>query len=325
MKNKIAIKILIAFLIMSLLVLVSCRAELHSPKEGEVLAYVNLDLDALRSLTSTCEPEEYGNLYWFYTAEKAKGDGYGTTGSTGTNEIGAVVAPTTSGDSTVTLNKGLGSSSSIGPFSYGSWVFTLKGYAKNESESKETENKTVIYRHLTEGGDISTIESEIDLSDYTLVYASDNIAVSLQSPEVKVSASVKPQGTTGRVKFKNAYLTASKDSPSLTLTIKKSVENEGGTSALVFTTGENAEENKKLRLEKQGQENSNKYKISFEVNPDLEEGTYNCMVKIDESEITNDPFSFAVCGNATTVISGDLAAPEVFSIQMDSEQSNDKN
>ncbi len=304
-KYKIEKIIIFLTLVLCVLTVASCENEIASPRNEEV-AFVRFEIASARDLSSTCEPEAYGNLYWFYTAKKT--DNYGHTGETGDNVFGAIVAPTTGESGVITLTKGLGSGDSgIGPFSYGSWTFTLKAYAKNETTGETTTtSKTVEYKEL-KNGVISTQSTTMNLSNYTEKYASGDIQVTLNSEKVSVAASVQPQGTTGYIKFDGAYLTSSEENPTLELTMTRTdrqktyVFTNSGTDSREAGTTKIA-----LTLESSGTEsNPKKYKVSCPDGTNLETGTYSCAIKIGDKN-SKETFSFAICANATTTISGEI-------------------
>ena len=142
----------------------ACSIDNSQPGEGRGVGYVtfgNQLTSSARSLTPSYDVAAYEELYWFYDADK--GDSYGTTGA----GVGQKIPGT----------DGKGLAGKVGPFSQGTWNFTLYAYS---SESKDT-----------------------------LVYKGETGNVVITAGAVtNIPVSVEPQGGTGIIQFgKNAYFT----------------------------------------------------------------------------------------------------------------------
>ena len=142
----------------------ACSIDNSQPGEGRGVGYVtfgNQLTSSARSLTPSYDVAAYEELYWFYDA--AKGDSYGTTGA----GVGQKIPGT----------DGKGLAGKVGPFSQGTWNFTLYAYS---SESKDT----LVYKGET--GDVVITAGAV----------------------TNIPVSVEPQGGTGIIQFgKNAYFT----------------------------------------------------------------------------------------------------------------------
>lgn len=142
----------------------ACSIDNSQPGEGRGVGYVtfgNQLTSSARSLTPSYDVAAYEELYWFYDA--AKGDSYGTTGA----GVGQKIPGT----------DGKGLAGKVGPFSQGTWNFTLYAYS---SESKDT----LVYKGET--GDVVITAGAV----------------------TNIPVSVEPKGDTGIIQFgKNAYFT----------------------------------------------------------------------------------------------------------------------
>ncbi len=100
--------------LLAALLIVSCSPE-QKVEDGLALVSFSADERTERSLTRTNPELNPEDFFWSYTAEKRDSTGL-TTGSESTPKA-------------VKTDKGL---STVGPFSYGDWSFTLYGYADSE-------------------------------------------------------------------------------------------------------------------------------------------------------------------------------------------------
>ncbi len=262
---------------------VSCNAEQSLPEKTDGVAYVRFGENATRDFTPSYTPVPYKDLYWFYTAEKT--DGYGTYGQK--TERTAVK----SGTGIV-----LTDSEAIGPFSEGSWNFTLYAYKENNTTS-------------------------------TLIYKSEAIAVDLKPGETKVvsiAASVEPQGDKGTVVLSGAYFnyasTQTRDEatyPNFKMVVTETTGTDKQKSSYTYTNVTGSDKKLTLGNREDVTEGGSysRYPVTFDSTVTLPQGTYQCNVTAWISDVNNpigtSTFWFAVYPNATTTISGSLSeAPD---------------
>lgn len=263
---------------------VSCNGEQSLPENTDGVAYVRFGENVNRDFTPSYKPVPYSELYWYYTAEKT--DGYGTFGQK-TTQTAVKTGDTKTG---IVLTE----DEALGPFSEGSWNFTLYAYKENSTSS-------------------------------TLIYKSEAIAVKLTAGETKavsIATSVTPVGETGTVKLEGAYFNYASQQTNTTATypnFQMVVTETSGTEAqkMSYTyTNVAGDSNKKLTLSDKADitsDTSNSYTqwtVKFDSDQTLPEGTYKCVVTAYISDIEKpigkSEFWFAVYPNATTTISGSL-------------------
>ena len=109
-KRKVLSILLLALITVTLAV--SCSGSIDAPaQDAEELAYVTFGNGHSRGLSTSYETEAYGNLFWFYTAQKT--DSYGTTGQVGlTHDL-----PTAAVSKNPDKSPAQGLSGQVGPFS----------------------------------------------------------------------------------------------------------------------------------------------------------------------------------------------------------------
>ena len=173
-KRKVLSILLLALITVTLAV--SCSSNIDTPAANtEELAYVTFGNGHSRELGTSYKTLPYGDLYWFYTADKD--DNYGTTGETLAEK--PVSATYNEQGEINTISAGLGGQ--VGPFSQGKWNFQLFAY-KNAIVSA------------------GSVEYE------NCVYQSDVVSVVLKGGDVKnVPVSVTPQGSIGLVNLSEAW------------------------------------------------------------------------------------------------------------------------
>lgn len=232
------------------------------------VGYVRFGNQKTRDLNPSYEIQGYENLYWFYDAQK--NDEYGKTGE-GTN----FKIPGNS-------ETGKGLDGQVGPFSQGSWIFTLKAYTSATEDTGTWTPDTA-----------------------TLVYEGKTEPVTIKGGEVKnIPVSVEPVGAFGTVKFgDDAYFTWAKEgggntAPNIKFTFTKT---EGDAEPVVVnvTLGEKTVDGKFMLTGK------------LPVDGQLPAGFYTCTVIAyipgnESTPLTTQTFSFRVYGNATTIINGSI-------------------
>lgn len=282
MKRRKVLSILLLALITAFIA-VSCSGNIEAPaSSAEELSYVTFGNGHSRELGTSYWTEDYDKLYWFYTATKT--DAYGTTGSEGLTDGVPTAAVSKSGD-----NPARGLSGRVGPFSQGSWTFKLYAYAEAVN---------------TEGAGLRTPNM------YNLIYASDDVSVTLKGGEVKnIPVSVTPQGDVGYVKFNNAYFEwagASGDAiPKMKITLTPS----SGSSITTEITL-NAKSDNKLNITN-GTSIGTSVPVGYytaNVIVYLNQAGSTTSVEIDNEDtpIFSQTFGLRVYGNAITYITGNM-------------------
>ncbi|MDY5931067.1 MAG: hypothetical protein SPJ34_03450, partial [Candidatus Ornithospirochaeta sp.] len=155
--------------------LISCTPEPSGKPDSGSMGYASFSKQS-RDLSTSYETALYSGLYWFYDSEKA--DPYGKTGEA---ENAKVPGRLDVNPSDPNYAKGL--NGLVGPFSMGSWNFTLKAYssASNESGTWVPDQRTLVY-----------------------MGSANNVII--RDGETKyVPVSVAPQGDNGTIIFENAY------------------------------------------------------------------------------------------------------------------------
>ena len=273
-KRKVLSILLLALITVTLAV--SCSGSIDAPaQDAEELAYVTFGNGHSRGLSTSYETEAYGNLFWFYTAQKT--DSYGTTGQVGLNTDNLPTAAVSKGDNNAP-KKGL--SGQVGPFSQGAWDFTLYAY-------KEADRTT-------------------------LVYKSKAVHVILKGNEVKnVPVSVSTQGSNGYVKFKNAFFKWDGNSGDSTPTMEIKLTPATGSAITNTITLNNKGTDGKLTITDDTKVVSSE---SVDTIP-ADFYTANVIVYLKDDDLGIDnkgtpvfsqTFGLRVYGNATTYISGDM-------------------
>ena len=174
-------------MILATCLFVSCNSEVSTTaqvNDGK-LVYATFDKmsKAIRpsssSMTISYELDNIDDLYWVYTATKT--DGAGTTGQTDGTRV--------PGDTTT--HKGLGGA--IGPFSKGTWTFTVEGY-KYTGASTEIMDPSV--------------ETLRESTDFNLIYVGTadgvvlNVTNTSDNPEpINITVYLQTQGGTGTLKI----------------------------------------------------------------------------------------------------------------------------
>ena len=232
------------------------------------VGYVRFGNQKTRDLNPSYEIQGYENLYWFYDAKK--NDEYGKTGEGTDFKI--------PGNS----ETGKGLDGQVGPFSQGSWIFTLKAYtpATEDTGTLTPDTATLVYEGTTE-------------------------PVTIKGGEVKnIPVSVEPVGDWGTVKFgDNAYFTwaeagGGNTAPNIKFTFTKT---EGDAEPVVVnvTPGEKTADGKFMLTGK------------LPVDGLLSAGFYTCTVIAyipgnENTPLATQTFSLRVYGNATTIINGSI-------------------
>ena len=291
MKRRKVLGILLLALITAFIA-VSCSGNIEAPaSSAEGLSYVTFGNGHSRELGTSYLTEDYDNLYWFYTATKT--DAYGTTGSEGLNDGVPTAAVSKSGD-----NPAKGLSGRVGPFSQGSWTFKLYAYAEavnSEGASLGTPDKT------------------------NLIYASDNVPVTLKGGEVKnIPVSVSTQGETGTIKVEDVYFAwYSNDNAG-----SGPIGQGGGTSkpSIKFELKNTSGTNIAPATISFGDYTDGKFYVPDATYQNITEGYYTAKVSVylngtatDGTPIDNEgtplymqTFGVRVYGNAITYISGNM-------------------
>lgn len=282
MKRRKVLSILLLALITAFIA-VSCSGNIEAPaSSAEELSYVTFGNGHSRELGTSYWTEDYDKLYWFYTATKT--DAYGTTGSEGLTDGVPTAAVSKSGD-----NPAKGLSGRVGPFSQGSWTFKLYAYAEAVD---------------SEGAGLDTP------NNYNLIYASDDVSVTLKGGEVKnIPVSVTPQGDVGYVKFNNAYFEwagASGDAiPKMKITLTPSSGSPITTEITLNTKSDN-----KLSITN-GTSIGTSVPVGYytaNVIVYLKQAGPETSVEIDNEDtpIFSQTFGLRVYGNAITYITGNM-------------------
>lgn len=282
MKRRKVLGILLLALITAFIA-VSCSGNIEAPaSSAEELSYVTFGNGHSRELGTSYWTEDYDYLYWFYTATKT--DAYGTTGSEGLTDGVPTAAVSKSGD-----NPAKGLSGRVGPFSQGSWTFKLYAYAEAVN---------------SEGAGLGTPDKT------NLIYASDDVSVTLKGGEVKnIPVSVTPQGNVGYVKFNNAYFEwagASGDAvPKMKITLTP-VSGSPITTEITL----NAKSDNKLSITN-GTSIGTSVPVGYytaNVIVYLKQAGSATSVEIDNEDtpIFSQTFGLRVYGNAITYISGNM-------------------
>lgn len=325
----------------SICLFVSCNAETAVPTEG--LAYIRFG-ENTRGFTASYDTEKYSNLYWFYTAKKSTTDGL--TGDTGDYMAAVKTETTTNGSPTTTIKKGivLDKDKSLGPFSQGTWTFTLKAYKNVEySETDSYAKTTVLY-------DNGKSSMTVWLSENDLVYKTPENAegitgIKLLPGQTKVintlTTSVESVGEKGKVMFDGAtfvYDTKGKVAPTVTLVATR-ITTSTDTKAKTYTFKSGTVSNNEIQLNLTSSDNKN-WAISIPSNDtyaggkaELEPGTYKCVVSagdtsgtkfalglVDGVPVYELTFNFAVYGSATTKIKGSINETPYSFIDFDVEE-----
>lgn len=244
----------------------ACSIDNSQPGDGRGVGYVtfgNQLTSSARSLKPSYDVAAYEDLYWFYDA--VKGDQYGTTGAGKGQKI-----PGTGG-------KGL--AGEVGPFSQGTWNFTLYAYSD-----------------ATLSGDSWTP------TDGTLVYQGETGNVVITASAVtNIPVSVEPKGETGIVKFgDNAYFKwangGGDGKPVIKLTLTST---DAESEPITFTVTPN-DKNADGELMLEGA-----------LSDSVPVGYYNCHIsayleKYESTPLAEQEISFRVYGSAAVIIDGDI-------------------
>ncbi len=342
----------LALMAISICLFVSCNAEQVVPKNRTDVAYIKFGEEASRgsSFSASVTPKPYKDLYWFYTATKFTNDGL--TGATGTGEL-AAVRTTDSGDSSAPATGIVFTGDEcLGPFSQGTWTFTLKAYS-TEAYVTTTPNDTSNYDETTilfKDGTKKTVWLKKD----GLVYETESpIKVTLYAGQTKtinpLTTTVKAVGTTGIVTFEDAWFVYNDKNSSLAPTITMTATSTDGKNKYVFTSDTNATVETGttkyiLSLAKdESKTTSNAGKITYSIKfqnttNSLAVGTYACTISAtdrtgknvplydsqdNEIPITSLTFYFVVYGGATTTIKGTLNENPYSFIKFDVEETTE--
>ena len=244
----------------------ACSIDNSQPGDGRGVGYVtfgNQLTSSARSLTPSYDVAAYEDLYWFYDA--VKGDQYGTTGAGNGQKI-----PGTDGQ---------GLAGEVGPFSQGTWNFTLYAYSD-----------------ATLSGDSWTP------TDGTLVYQGETGNVVITASAVtNIPVSVEPKGETGIVKFgDNAYFKwangGGDGKPVIKLTLTST---DAESEPITFTVTPN-DKNADGELMLEGT-----------LSDSVPVGYYNCHIsayleKYESTPLAEQEISFRVYGSAAVIIDGDI-------------------
>ena len=244
----------------------ACSIDNSQPGEGRGVGYVtfgNQLTSNARSLTPSYDVAAYEDLYWFYDA--AKQDSYGMTGAGKNQKI-----PGTDG-------KGL--AGEVGPFSQGTWNFTLYAYSG-----------------ATLSGDSWTP------TEGTLVYQGETGNVVITAGAVtNIPVSVEPQGETGIVKFgDNAYFTWANgggDGKPVIKFILTRTDVESNPIEITATLADNYVDGKLM--------------LSGVLSNTVAVGYYNCHISAyldgyESTPLAEQEISFRVYGSAAVIIDGDI-------------------
>lgn len=264
----------IAIIATSVLLALLCSCSLDSSGGASRYAFVTFSgVDpSSRAINVDYELVPYENLYWFYVADKT--DDYGTSGDT--NESKARIPGN--------AETGKGIEGAVGPFSQGSWNFTIYAYS---SESPDENN---------------------------LVYASEAIVVSLSGGERKnIAVSVTPQEESGHISF------GSSDGSSFAFFEWTDEETPEVTFLLNDSSGESFSASLSPTLDAE----SGQYRFQGLVNisidgqqtDDIPADFYECTLSVHRSGNEGNPvfsqrFTLRVFGGQTTVIAGDIASSQ---------------
>ena len=264
----------IATIATSVLLALLCSCSLDSFGGASRYAFVTFSgVDpSSRAINVDYEVVPYEDLYWFYVADKT--DDYGTSGDT--NEAKASIPGN--------AETGKGIEGAVGPFSQGSWSFTIYAYS---SESPDENN---------------------------LVYASEAIAVSLSGGETKnIAVSVTPQEESGHISF------GSSDGSSFAFFEWTDEETPEATFLLNDSSGESFSASLSPTLDAE----SGQYRFQGLVNisidgqqtDDIPADFYECTLSVHRSGNEGNPvfsqsFTLRVFGGQTTVIAGDIASSQ---------------
>lgn len=237
----------------------ACSIDNSQPGDDRGVGYVtfgNQLTSSARSLTPSYDVAAYEDLYWFYDAKKV--DSYGMTGQGNGQKI-----PGTDG-------KGL--AGEVGPFSQGTWNFTLYAYS---SASKET----LVYKGET--GDVVITAGAV----------------------TNIPVSVEPQGGTGIIQFgKNAYFTWAVAGGGIGKPIVKFTLTRTDATAdpiVITVTPNNKNDDGVLMLE-------------GTLSDSVPVGYYNCHIsaylneEYESTPLAEQEISFRVYGNAAVIIDGDI-------------------
>lgn len=344
----------LALMVISICLFVSCNAEQVVPKNRTDVAYIKFGEEASRgsSFSASVTPKPYKDLYWFYTATKSTGDGL--TGATGSGEL-AAVRTTGSGDSSAPATGIVFTSDeALGPFSQGTWTFTLKAYSTEayvttdpgDTYKTDYDETTILFKDGT--------KKTVWLKKDGLVYETESpITVTLYAGQTKtinpLTTTVKAVGTTGIVTFEDAWFVYNDTNSSLAPTITMTATSTNETNNYVFTsdtsaTAETGTTKYILSLAKDDSKTtSNAGKITYSIKfqsttNDLAVGTYACKIsatdstgknvplydsKDNEIPITSLTFYFVVYGGATTTIKGTLNENPYSFIKFDVEETTE--
>ncbi len=242
----------------------ACSIDNSQPGEGRGVGYVtfgNQLTSSARSLTPSYDVAAYEDLYWFYDA--VKGDQYGTTGAGNGQKISG------------TDGKGL--AGEVGPFSQGTWNFTLYAYSG-----------------ATLSGDSWTP------TEGTLVYQGETGNVVITAGAVtNIPVSVEPRGETGFVKFGDAYFTWANgggDGKPIIKFILTRTDVESDPIEITAT----------LAGKKDG-----KFMLEGVLSDSVPVGYYNCHISAyldgyESTPLAEQEISFRVYGSAAVIIDGDI-------------------
>ncbi len=267
---------------------VSCDGGKITQSISDGVAYVSFEERVTRDgVTIDYKTEDYDNLFWFYTAEKA--DDYGTTG-----ETDGKTPYKKESDNTPLTGLDLDGKTK-GPFSEGNWKFTLYAY---KCQGKE-ENGVVTYTY--------------DENNRTLIYKSKEITVTLLAGETKlIPITVNDVEGEGKLILNNLYFDSSKDiaTAEMVLTRQDDTSEESGSST--STT-----EKLSLSSTEQTETSTQTYSISFSesaTSTTLTSGTYKCVVNAYKTENTTPSFTstfyFALYAGMETTLGGELKGEE---------------
>ena len=165
-KKRLAFAVSLMALIVALFV--SCSADNTVPEtKGEELAYVVFGNESSRGFTTEYNIKAYNQLYWYYSAKKD--DQYGFSGVTDFKSV------RTDGAMGLSTEK-------IGPFSQGSWIFTLYAYTSPKSSKPSDTDSTLVYQGSSsvtlKGGETKSIPVSVEImgSTGTIAFKENNEA-----------------------------------------------------------------------------------------------------------------------------------------------------
>lgn len=264
----------IATIATSVMLALLCSCSLDSSGGASRYAFVTFSgVDpSSRAIDVDYEVVPYEDLYWFYVADKT--DDYGTSGDTNGSKARIPGNAET----------GKGIEGAVGPFSQGSWSFTIYAYS---SESPDAES---------------------------LVYASEAIAVSLSGGETKnIAVSVTPQEESGHISFGSSdessfafFEWTDKETPEVTFLLNDSRGESFSASLAPLLDAESGQ----YRF--QGLVNIS---IDGQQTDDIPADFYECTLSVHRSGNEGNPvfsqsFRLRVFGGQTTVIAGDIASSQ---------------